>query len=781
MRTLVAAFLVAWPFVGPAGVQAQDLPSPEGEGVEEERTAVVGTVSARVDGALRALPGAVVEVRWEGGVRQAAADGDGRYRVEDLPPGVATVRVESLGYREEALEVRIPPDRPLSLDVELEARPLALSGVQVEGRGTPAGASGRVSPIRPEVEGRLAMRVARATSGMAEAGLTGTLREVGSRSDDEPSSALLIRGTSTEGQLVLLDGSPVYTPFHVAGLVPGFERDLLGDADLHVAGAPSHLSGGLSHILDLRTRAPRRDAFGTSGSLDGMAARATVEGPVPLGTSLLLSGRALHGLQPRVTEGAEGPYGYGDLLLRTETELAPGHAITTTGFRNRESVRLEGLGDGEGARWGSATATARYHGLWGGTAAQGGVSRSTYEARLPFILSHPYLASADQDRSRIHLDLARPWEDGVLRYGGDVERQAAGYRIVPLEGRVLGTAGEGESALVASGPLAGEREAWKTGGYVEGRRPLGDEFEARLGLRAEHFSGDGSFRLAPRASLTWSLSESAALTAAAGRFHRYQVTTDLETEDDMEAGARSPDWAPGFAVSTANHLVVSLDQRFSSQVGLSLDGFVKGFDIGDLDTGVERIRTSGLEIRAHREGDRLAGWVGYSLNWIWSQDDGMPADEFEGRHLLNVGLQGRLPGGLEGALTVSYGGGLPLTSIPTVTTVSPGGGLQESDLPTISSGSPGPVERFRASGAEGGPVLPAGLPDDFLRVDLDVEWPGTLRLGERRVELAPYLRVMNALDRRDALFHIFEPWRDDQVRPLAERPILPVFGVRWRY
>jgi hypothetical protein len=41
--------------------------------------------------------------------------------------------------------------------------------------------------------------------------------------------------------------------------------------------------------------------------------------------------------------------------------------------------------------------------------------------------------------------------------------------------------------------------------------------------------------------------------------------------------------------------------------------------------------------------------------------------------------------------------------------------------------------------------------------------------------------VLNALDRRDALFYTFQPWRDDSLRPLAQRPLLPVMGVSFSF
>lgn len=69
--------------------------------------------------------------------------------------------------------------------------------------------------------------------------------------------------------------------------------------------------------------------------------------------------------------------------------------------------------------------------------------------------------------------------------------------------------------------------------------------------------------------------------------------------------------------------------------------------------------------------------------------------------------------------------------------------------------------------------------DGFLRVDLELfgEWDSPVGTGRVR----PYVRLLNALDRRDALFYYFEPWRSPELRPLARRSVLPVLGVAWSF
>lgn len=146
---------------------------------------------------------------------------------------------------------------------------------------------------------------------------------------------------------------------------------------------------------------------------------------------------------------------------------------------------------------------------------------------------------------------------------------------------------------------------------------------------------------------------------------------------------------------------------------------------------------------------------------------GLPAPHGLQRHLLSAGLRGDVAERVDLDLRVSYGNGLPYTTIP----------LADEGV------------EFRATVPEevqsttlGEDITPAGGPDrDFVRVDTQVSTAFSPRWWGRTLYISPYLRVLNALNRRDALFYYFEPWRDDSNRPLAEMSLLPVLGVEWRF
>ena len=294
----------------------------------------------------------------------------------------------------------------------------------------------------------------------------------------------------------------------------------------------------------------------------------------------------------------------------------------------------------------------------------------------------------------------------------------------------------------------------------------------RAGLRADRFGGT-DVRLAPRGMVAWEVGPQALLTLSLGRYH--QPTRGSEERVDAAlADLLELTPTPGrLPVATADHIVLGLAQRFSESVRLDVQAFWKGYH-GLPTARRETVRSSGADVRIVTAGDGRAAWLGYGLSWFWSSVDlSGTTSEFVGRHLLSAGVSGRLVGPLEAEARLAYGAGLPYTSIPfggETTT-----GVFSNTMSQVSqAASPPPTQ------TTGGPLV-QGLDDTFLRLDLELHAVFEPTWAGRRWRVRPYLRILNALDRRDALFYTFQPWRDEAVTPVAEQPALPLLGVAFSF
>ena len=68
----------------------------------------------------------------------------------------------------------------------------------------------------------------------------------------------------------------------------------------------------------------------------------------------------------------------------------------------------------------------------------------------------------------------------------------------------------------------------------------------------------------------------------------------------------------------------------------------------------------------------------------------------------------------------------------------------------------------------------------FLRLDLELYATFHPEWGGHRWELRPYVRLLNPIDRRDALFYAYGA-ADGSLVPLARRPLLPILGIAFSY
>jgi hypothetical protein len=473
----------------------------------------------------------------------------------------------------------------------------------------------------------------------------------------------------------------------------------------------------------------------------------------------------LHNLGAPLLDRGDAPYGYRDLLGRWDWVGKNGAGAFVTGFWNREDVRLD-LAQGapfEGARWGNQAVAAGLSGYVGETGVEIKASLSRYQAELPVADSLPLFAESGTERVRVTADFSRPLKAGVLHFGASVDETATSYSAQSL----------GDPGAIVTFDI--DLKGTSGGAYAEATTALGPDVRIRAGLRLDGFSGDPGIRFAPRAALNWLLTEDAVLTLAAGRYHQFSSLASGDAREHLAPSADdslSVTMRPYLSVGTADHLLVALDQILTPKIRLSVQGFMKSFS-GISGAESSQLNASGLDFRVARGGVRASGWLGYTLTWFWADGPRFLGGDssFSGRHLLSAGLNTHLTDRTGIRLRLGYGDGLPYTSIPVYTVRDPSFD-GEPNVPELSNVD-GDNLLNDAPGLSGGPD------DGFLRLEAELYAAWETTVAGRRGQIRPYVRILNALNRRDALFYHFDPWRDPSVQPLAELPILPLFGLEW--
>jgi len=732
--------------------------------LQEPETGVIrGAVRSERTG--EPVPYAVVEVASSPAPLRAVADSLGTYLVQGVPAGRRLVRARALDHRPLEIEVLVPAGREVRVDFGLRLDPVPLVGLTVGGDGD-RGVSGGGDPGEL---GRAVVHSLEATPGVAELGLLELGRAVGNGQEPvDPTDVLYVRGAPADLKRVLLDGAPVYAPFQAGGLLQAFEPDLVRRADLYLGGAPARYDGGLSYLLDLETKAGDRKGFGSTGAADLLTAKVMLEGPLGPRAGVLMGARAVHGAGAPWLMNERFPSGYADLLGRADIDIGASGQLQATGFWNRESVSLadDPARVGEEAVWGNRAGSLRYRGMLAGRKVEATLARGLYQARLPLgSAQQRVMVDGSARQTRVAIDVGS---------GGDLLRVNYGvsYEEMVLNQRARTAQGAGYVETSASGEAGGA--------YVDLDWSAAPRVRVRGGVRADLFSVTGSLRFAPRLAVAWAFSERAVLTLAGGRFRQLVRGGDELRVDSLGVitGAGQP--RSTLRAAEAMHLLLGIDQLLTDRVRLGIEGFYKRFDDIPAEMGLTHANASGIDLWLRGGTSRLSGWLGYSLAWVWTgaaTSNTTATDLFSGRQLLSLGVTADIGDGGRIGARLGYGAGVPYTAVPSGT-----GTMGEQTL-NGRTREAALLDSARELVLEAPPIASApNAPNGpYLRLDAEISYPVRARWGGSPITLTPYLKIYNALDRRDALFYLADGSTSGKPRPVATLPVLPVVGVEWRF
>ena len=443
----------------------------------------------------------------EGVPSSVESDRFGAFVVPGVPAG-GPVRVEvgAIGYAAWARTYDTPPADPIR--VLLSRAPIGLVGLEVAATRRRAG-----DPISSSRDAFFVDSVLiRSLPTILE---TDVLRAVAiSPSASEASdysSVPLIRGGTSEGTPVLLDGVRLFNAFHLGGVVSAINAEVVERATLVVGSGGDGLAvGSLSGAIDIATRDGSRDRRHVSGSLGFASSRISIEGPIGENVSYLLNGRRTYvdGFTRFLKLGGvmedDVPYFFQDLHAKATADLGGVRRLSVSGYLNTEALdhvdtrndwtRVTDMG------WGNAALSVHYRDRFG--------ANGIIDANL----GHSRFTS---DLYRVHMDLLVDEEgmtfeappDTILFGDGSMSETSADLRVTWHAGNATITSGtratrfEGDHDYHVTERYFSVRDIstfvtftlresrWRLGAYSMVELPLRRGFSTRAGLRVDRFQG----------------------------------------------------------------------------------------------------------------------------------------------------------------------------------------------------------------------------------------------------------------------------------------------------
>lgn len=214
-----------------------------------------------------------------------ATNAAGYFALPALPIREYNVRVSYLGF--ESADLRLSPGTP-SLHVRLNPTTLESGTIVVEDEHADRADLKTMPGLLAEPVSRLEAL----PSFPGEADLFQALQWYpGIRKSGEVNGGLVVRGASPDQNLYLLDGAPVYHPWHAFSLISTFQTETFKNIKLYRDAFPSQYGGRLAAVLDAQMKDGTREDPTVLAALSALSGRFIIETPATRNSSFMLAGR----------------------------------------------------------------------------------------------------------------------------------------------------------------------------------------------------------------------------------------------------------------------------------------------------------------------------------------------------------------------------------------------------------------------------------------------------------------------------------------------------------
>ena len=283
-----------------------------------------------------------------------ASNIDGYYVLIGVPSsGTQEIIASIIGYEMMTQSINIQSNRELRLDFRLKRT--VLEGETVDVFGEAQKMRQLVEPSRTSLD----MRTIETAPAFIEPDLFRTVQMLpGVQTLNDFSSALYVRGSTPDQNLIMLDGITVYNPYHLGGIFSTFNTDAIKEADFHAGGFPARYGGRMGAILSVINREGNTEEFKGNANISLVSSKVLLEGPIPkiagVKGSWMLAGRRTYFdqivnaiLRSNGEDDFKFPYFFYDYQMKINLDLNRNHRITYSRFYGDDVLTLKTSGKEE--------------------------------------------------------------------------------------------------------------------------------------------------------------------------------------------------------------------------------------------------------------------------------------------------------------------------------------------------------------------------------------------------------------------------------------------------
>lgn len=189
-----------------------------------------------------------------------------------LPEGKYQIIISSMGFKSQAINIELKSN--IQQNIELSEEDIQLGEVIVNAN----------SPIKTNEFNMSNLSIGgirKLPNVFGEADLIKAIQlQSGVKTIGDGSSAMFIRGGSSDQNLILVDEAPIYNPSHLFGLISVFNPDAINNVKIYKSNMPAQYGGRASAVIDAMMKEGNKKEFHFAAGISPFAATFTGEGPI---------------------------------------------------------------------------------------------------------------------------------------------------------------------------------------------------------------------------------------------------------------------------------------------------------------------------------------------------------------------------------------------------------------------------------------------------------------------------------------------------------------------
>lgn len=598
---------------------------------------------------------------------------DGYFAISDLQVGKYELNVTMIGFASYKDSVELLTNESVRLDIVLRSQVLESSEILVTAERQKFQRAIESSQISLDI------RELNSAPAFIEPDVFRTLQMLpGVQTTSDFSSALYVRGSTPDQNLIMLDGIAIYNPYHLGGIFSTFNTDAIKEADFRAGGFSARYGGRMGAILNVINREGNTEKIKGSANLSLISSKILIEGPVPkwrgIKGSWMFSGRrtyidkVVNALKiPNGEKSEDGsdiyyefPYYFYDYQIKANIDLNQDHRLTFTRFYGDDVLDFSYEDPIRVAQGNNVTVQQEFHlGLdwpWGNktngltwrwiispkTIAKTFISSSRYrfDFDLSFVDRDTYIYS---DSTAINFTNFN-WNIYDLIKDRTIETEVQ-YKLSKNHSLTAGAQLRNidfdlginyelttQDTFFTWNPLYLKNSTQEFAVFAQDRWEVSKNLKIRGGLRMTDYNLHDKVYLDPRLGVKYNLSDNIALKTNWGLYHQFLTTANNQDENLrlVELWLGIPENKPA---SISEHLITGLEYMSKENIFYRIELYKKTFDnlltlkqdnanefegVSQDSTINEfwdtRGNSKGVELLIKKSSGRFNGWVGYTFS-----------------------------------------------------------------------------------------------------------------------------------------------------------------------